>query len=136
MDSPHTASAVCILIRGPQPGQYAGILHHRRGQIELPGGKKNPGESLYDAVKREALEEAGLRVLNVRPLFTFNHRIEGEICKTTVFAGDTDDTDIRSSREGPVSWCTADQLCSGNFKWIHTMAITMVERGVEPGIGY
>lgn len=39
---------------------------------EFPGGKLEPGESAFDAVKRELLEELGLPVIPQEELFTLN----------------------------------------------------------------
>lgn len=44
------------------------INHKKRYGASLPGGKKEPGESDEDAVRRECLEETHLRVTKVGPM--------------------------------------------------------------------
>jgi 8-oxo-dGTP diphosphatase len=46
---------VLITKRGVQPFQY---------QYVMPGGKLEPGESVYSCVKREVLEEVGIKVIS------------------------------------------------------------------------
>jgi mutator protein MutT len=41
---------------------------HQGGRWEFPGGKRNPGESVEDCLRREMLEEIGLEVV-VGPLW-------------------------------------------------------------------
>ena len=49
-----------LLIAQRLPGDHLG------GLWEFPGGKREPGESLEEAVRREVLEESGVRVGEVR----------------------------------------------------------------------
>jgi 8-oxo-dGTP pyrophosphatase MutT (NUDIX family) len=58
-------SAVNIIIKHPEPGdtRILGLKHHKRGKLELPGGKLEAGESIDDAALREAYEETGFDVV-------------------------------------------------------------------------
>ncbi len=52
--------------RRPQSGLLAGLW-------EFPGGKRQSGESLEDALKREIREETGMDVIQADPLITVRH---------------------------------------------------------------
>ena len=51
--------------------------HPLEKKWEFPGGKVKPGESTYDAIKREILEELGAEIEVIAPLtpiyHTYNH---------------------------------------------------------------
>ena len=46
-------------------GKWLCTIHHRRG-IEFPGGKQEPGETLYEAAIREVYEEANVVIEEVK----------------------------------------------------------------------
>lgn len=48
-------SVVCLSYRGERPF----LVRHRHRGWEFPGGHSEPGESLWQTARREALEEAG-----------------------------------------------------------------------------
>ncbi len=66
--------AVVILMLDEQ-GRIAFVVQHRpvidKITLELPAGKLEEGESVEDAVKREAVEETGYEALNLKPLLSF-----------------------------------------------------------------
>jgi 8-oxo-dGTP diphosphatase len=46
---------------------------HQGGLWEFPGGKREPGESIATALRRELTEELGIEPLSVRPLIKLRH---------------------------------------------------------------
>jgi 8-oxo-dGTP pyrophosphatase MutT (NUDIX family) len=68
-----TAAALILLypgdsgVRVPLTVRASGLARHA-GQVSLPGGATDPGETLVDAALREAAEEIGVDPLSVRVL--------------------------------------------------------------------
>lgn len=62
----------CIVVN--RDGQILAIRrttndHHRSGCWDLPGGGYEQGEDVVDAVRREVMEEVGLKVGEVTPIY-------------------------------------------------------------------
>ena len=79
-------------------------------------GFVEPGESAEDAVLREVLEEAGVRVKDVRYFgsqpWPFPHSL------MLGFFGETDDTEIRVDEDELIEarWFTPEEIASGAFR--------------------
>lgn len=83
---------------------------HQGGLWEFPGGKMEPGESVYQALSRELEEELGIHVLKARPLLQVRHDYPGRpillhAWRVDRFSG------IAWGREGqPVAWVRPEHL--------------------------
>ncbi len=87
------------------------LLHSVKGHWDFPKGKVDPGETLARAMRREVMEESGIRSLRVvrgfRRELHWTYRFRGfPVSKTTVYRlAMTTQSTIRLSREhGAGGW--------------------------------
>lgn len=80
-------------------------------QFGLVGGKVDPGETDSEAAIREALEETGLHISNLRAIFA---EADDNEYWTTVYLADYSD-EINTSEKGVVKWVDWDTLFNGPF---------------------
>ena len=111
---------VAGIIRHPErPGEIL-VSRRRRGQHlenlwEFPGGKQEPGEPRFHALRRELEEELGIRHLVARPFFRLTHdypekRVLLDVWEVRSFSGDP------QGREGQEwRWVAIDDLAELDF---------------------
>jgi 8-oxo-dGTP pyrophosphatase MutT (NUDIX family) len=108
------AQAVAVLV--PRFGLFVAILSAKHaGAIELPGGKVEPGESTFEAARREAYEEVGVPVAIGAQLGTFLHVFDGRLWCCTAYVGDLCGAHPRGSHEGDATWATREELLAGTY---------------------
>ena len=69
----HVAVGVLVNEQGHILLSKRGDNQHQGGLWEFPGGKVESGESVFDALVREFVEEVGVRILNATPLLQIQH---------------------------------------------------------------
>jgi 8-oxo-dGTP pyrophosphatase MutT (NUDIX family) len=126
--------SVCVIIQ--RGDRYAAIRSKKRGGIELPGGKLNPGETPLDAAKREIQEELGVVVEALQPLFTVPQTVRGISFLCTLFSGRiSPNATLMASDEGDVLWATREQITEeSEFRRINQCACLFLEEKAWPGL--
>jgi 8-oxo-dGTP pyrophosphatase MutT (NUDIX family) len=82
----------------------------------LPGGKVDPGEDTYTAMKREDFEETGLIVDRAIPLFFREEEgFLAVVYLVTEWSGD-----VSTTESGKVDWIDFDVLKKGSFAEYNT----------------
>lgn len=85
------------------------------GRWELPGGKSNPGERPQDTLKRELMEELGIRV-NVTQKLSGSVNVPNSELKLEVWVAQlTGGTPRLIEGHRQVKWLTKQQLWSVNW---------------------
>lgn len=97
---------------------------HQGGLWEFPGGKLDPGESVFQALQRELQEEVGIDVLDAQPLIKINHQYPDlavllDVWQVKRFSG------LASALEGQaMQWVTPQQLSEFDFPAANLPIIT------------
>jgi 8-oxo-dGTP diphosphatase len=106
------AAIVCII---DERGRFLSVSRKDdRDKIGFPGGKVDPGETPYEAAKRELKEETGLDSCNMKLVHVGR---DGEY-ETYAFTADVVGT-IETNEEGALTWVTREQLLDPEISPFH-----------------
>jgi 8-oxo-dGTP pyrophosphatase MutT (NUDIX family) len=128
--------SACVVIY--RDGKFSAIHHAKRHQVEFAGGKCDPGEAVEACAVREAREELGVEVFNLRPLYsTPIHGSDDRHYFCTLFHADiSPDAELVSSSEGRAFWATQDDLHfkGGKRARMNYVAMIMIEDNIQGGL--
>jgi len=108
--------AVTIVIFSEDGRILSVARKHDDNDINLPGGKIDPGETPREAITRETFEETGFR-LGKRPIEEiFRMRdCDGNLCSTYLYYGNINADWVKEGKkegEGYVRWVDYDSICA------------------------
>lgn len=87
---------------------------HLAGAWEFPGGKRDPGESLQDCMRRELHEELAVRSVVGDEVFTVSHQYEDRTVELHFFACTLLDEPVPQLGQ-EMQWVPREELRALNF---------------------
>ena len=95
-------------------GKRKATASHGPNEYSLPGGHIEPGESFKEAIERETLEEAGVKIKNIKFLCVVNtDAYKGHQAILVNFLADWESgepTDFPDENIGEWKWCDMENL--------------------------
>jgi 8-oxo-dGTP diphosphatase len=101
---------------------------HQGGLWEFPGGKREPEETLFEALKREIHEEIGVEVVEAEPFVRIDHdygdkQVSLDVWMVSQFNGEP------SGREGQdLRWQAINELEADQFPAANVAIITALQQ--------
>jgi len=90
-------------------GKRRDTATHAQGEYSFPGGKIEEGESFKEAIERETLEEAGIKIKNLKFLCVINvTKYKGFPAILLGFSADVDNSEPKSFPEEKI----------GEWQWV------------------
>ncbi|MEH6503171.1 MAG: Nudix family hydrolase [Cycloclasticus sp.] len=88
---------------------------HQGGLWEFPGGKLEPGESSYKALKRELFEELNISISSAKPLVKIYHQYENLSVLLDVYTVDDFQGEARGMENQAIRWVAVSELKNYSF---------------------
>ncbi len=105
---------------------------HLAGYWELPGGKRRPGESDHDTLRREMLEEVGARVIPGVLFYQTRHRFPDREVRLRFYLADlAPDERPRPLEVAELRWVDAEDLARYRFPPANDALMPLIARHLE-----
>jgi 8-oxo-dGTP diphosphatase len=110
---------VLIALRKPE--------QHQGGLWEFPGGKVEPNESVFDALRREINEELSLQINSAEPLIKIEHQYSDKSVLLDVWWVDQFVGTAIGNEGQAIKWCDISQLHLQSFPAANDAIVSAVQ---------
>ncbi len=104
-------AAVALIVKD---GLILGVSRKQdRTKFGLPGGKVDEGEAVTETLKREVMEETGIKAINLIPVYTrtdTDPHTNESFMAYSYYVVDWEGEPIPQSNEGDIAWLTVKEL--------------------------
>lgn len=122
------AVAVMFNARGEVLTSWRKPQQHQGGLWEFPGGKREPDESRFEALRRELSEELGVRVTQAEPFVRVDHDYGDKLVCLDVWLVSAY-SGMPMGREGqPLRWQSVSDLAVAEFPAANAPIIDALKR--------
>ncbi len=106
----HVAAGAIVDVAGRVAVALRPEAAHQGGLWEFPGGKLEPGEQPYEALRRELREELGIELRRARPLLRVTHHYGDRSVLLDVWKVEAFDGEPHGREGQPLRWLSVDDL--------------------------
>lgn len=104
-----------VVIVAKKDGQFIFCRHEQRQTWEVPGGHREPGETLEQAAKRELYEETGALEFSLIPVCPYGFDRDGDVSYGMVYAAEV--TKLGPLPESEIAEIRLADNCPGEWTY-------------------
>ncbi len=135
---PGTASSFAILRNPKNPHECLTVFHAKYQGRSIPGGKTDPGENLFEGLKRELQEEFGIQIIEEMSKCCYAEEVQtsdyGIVTQTvwdvTGFIGEL--TNVEPHKHSDLQWVPVKKIPYNGGTTV-TLAYTMAVKAIKTG---
>lgn len=101
---------------------------HLQDLWEFPGGKREPGESPIEALRRELREEIGINLVTAEPLLQVYHRYPDRNILLDTWTVDDYEGDVQPVEQQALAWIGLDQMADFRFPEADLPVLEAIEK--------
>lgn len=109
---------------------------HQGGKWEFPGGKIEPNESLFDALRRELQEEVGICISKAQPFMTALYHYHDKSVVLHTFIVEKFEGQAQGLEQQPIEWVYPQEISTMSVPMANQIIVQALQEYVTPLEGH